>query len=321
MLTAYACRDDRLMVLDPGDLSQAIWIDLLQPTSEEVEAVERAVGVHLPTQEEMAEIELSSRLYEEDDARFLTLTALINLAEAPERTPLTFVLKNEILVSLRHAELKTFTGYANRALRSKAAPCQSGGSILLALLEAVTDRLADALERVGGDIDVISHEIFRPRRGREKAQARDLEALISRIGRQGETIDMIQESMVSIGRAASFLSATDDSARADPLQKRLAMIQRDADALGEHAIFLSDKINFLLDATLGLINLEQNKVMKIFSIVSVVFMPPTLVASVYGMNFDRMPELHWNFGYPFALGLMILFAVVPFLFFKRKGWL
>ncbi len=321
MLTAYASRNDRLEPVPPADLDQAVWIDLNRPTPDEAARVESCVGVHLPTQEEMAEIELSSRLYEQDDARFMTVTALVNLADRPVRTPLTFVLKGNVLVSIRHADLKTFEGYATRATRSKAGPCQTGGAVLLALLEAVTDRLADALETVGADIDSLSREIFRPRRGREKAQGRDLEALISEIGHQGETIDMIQESMVSIGRAASFMTATEDERSTAAGHKRVAMIQRDAEALGEHAIFLSDKINFLLDATLGLINLEQNKVMKIFSIVSVVFMPPTLVASIYGMNFDRMPELHWTFGYPFALILMTLFAVVPFLVFRRKGWL
>lgn len=321
MLTAYASRNDRLEPVSLDALEQAVWIDLNRPSEEEVRRVEAVVGVHLPTREEMAEIELSSRLYEEDDARFMTVTALVNLAEHPERTPVTFVLRDRVLVSIRHADLKTFEGYATRATRSKAGPCQSGGAVLLSLLESVTDRLADALEKVGADIDHLSRVIFRTRQGREKAQGRDLEALISDIGHQGETIDMIQESMVSIGRVASFLTATEDENATEAGHKRGFMIQRDANALGEHAIFLSDKINFLLDATLGLINLEQNRVMKIFSIVSVVFMPATLVASIYGMNFDIMPELHWTLGYPYALVLMTVVAVVPFLIFRRKGWL
>ena len=141
------------------------------------------------------------------------------------------------------------------------------------------------------------------------------------IGRKGDMLTMARESLLTIVRLTSFHQASGNSKQARDLRQELKILQRDASALSDHASFLSNKINFLLDATLGLINLEQNQIIKIFSVAAVVFLPPTLVASIYGMNYDIMPELHWSYGYPFALGLMILSAIFPYLFFKRKGWL
>ncbi|MFD2235999.1 magnesium transporter CorA family protein [Aureimonas populi] len=324
MLTAYAHRNQHLEELAQDDPADPVWIDLIEPSPAESGAVEKRLDLTLPTLADMQEIELSSRLYEEDGARFMTLIALFGLdTDEPVRTPVTFALKNGILVTQRYADIKTFIGYKKRATRSKAGPCDSGGLVMLGLLESMIDRLADALEQIASEIDLLSREVFRNRRGREKAKERDLEGLIGRIGRQGELINMIQESMVSLSRVVTYLSATETDERkvSRESRQRVKMMQRDATSLGEHAIFLSDKITFLLDATLGLITLEQNKIIKIFSIVSVFFMPPTMIASIYGMNFERMPELQWAAGYPYALGLMALFAVLPFLFFKGKGWM
>lgn len=319
MLVRYAYRNDRLEPMGSGDTTRSVWVDLREPSEDEAKRVEEATGLSLPSREDMQEIEISSRLYEENGARFMTITALAGLdTDSPRRSPVTFILNETTLVTLRHDELKTFAIFAKRAARGAVGSCETGSHVMLGLLETLVDRLADAMERVGDEIDTLSHAVFRGR-GRTKDKSRDLEALIGRIGRQGELIDMMQESLVSLRRVGTYLSAI-RTGEADSRQ-RVKMIQRDTTSLSEHGLFLSDKVTFLLDAALGLITLEQNKVIKIFSIVSVVFMPPTLVASVYGMNFDVMPELHWPLGYPFALLLMVLFAALPFLVFKRKGWL
>jgi magnesium transporter len=187
----------------------------------------------------------------------------------------------------------------------------------------MTDRLADTLERLANEIDAISGEIFRGKASNATKKTHDLQSLIEQIGTKGDFLTMIRESLVSISRLTAYHAAleTDDRVMAKELRPRLKLVQRDAVSLGEHAASMSAKINFLLDATLGLINLEQNKIIKIFTVASVVFLPPTLVASVYGMNFDVMPELKWGIGYPWAMLLMVLSAAMPFLYFKKRGWL
>ena len=153
----------------------------------------------------------------------------------------------------------------------------------------------------------------------------NLQELIERIGEEGDFVSKMRESLVSIGRAVAFMQAVEDQARENKQVKenkaRIKILQRDIVSLTDHATFLSGKISFLLDAVLGLISIEQNGIIKIFSVAAVVFLPPTLVASIYGMNFAFMPELQWQFGYPFAILLMIMSAVLPYYYFKGKGWL
>jgi magnesium transporter len=196
---------------------------------------------------------------------------------------------------------------------------------MFGLLEALTDRTADALEKVGNEIDVLSREVFSNKARKVSAKTRNLRSVIEHVGRKAELLTMIQESLVSMGRITAYHSAFEAAPRKSATGRDnrtlLKMVQRDAVALGDHARSLDARIDFLLNATLGLINLEQNQIIKIFSVAAVVFLPPTLVASIYGMNFHFMPELDWPFGYPLALTLMVLSAILPYLFFKKKGWL
>ena len=325
MLRIYTRTENKLVPFDPEkSTSVPIWLDLISPTAEEDKRVESMLGVDVPSRAEMEEIELSARLYAEDGAVFMTVTALANLdTDAPIKTPITFILKNGSLVSVRYAEPKPFLAYTNRAQRPNGAVHRSGDEIMLGLIEAMIDRTADALERIGNETDVLSREVFKTAQAKAKSSTKThtLENVISFIGLKAELLTMIQESLVSISRLVAYYSTTD--LRKDDKESRqlVRLIQRDANSLGEHARALSARLSFLLDATLGAINLEQNQIIKIFSVAAVVFLPPTLVASIYGMNFAIMPELSWKFGYPFAIGLMILSAAVPFLYFKRKGWL
>lgn len=306
-----------------------IWFDLVSPEQRETKEVEASLGIALPTRDEMEEIELSARLYQEDGAEFMTMTALAGLdGDDPVKTPVTFILKGATLVTVRYADPKPFAAFLARAKRGNGLVCSTGETVMLGLLEAIIDRMADVLERCGNEIDAVSREVFRARKGAVNAgdkqkSSRDLEGLIEQIGAKGDLLTATRESLVSISRLVAYHAALEGTGRksAKDARQRIKLLQRDAASLGDHAQFLQGKINFLLDATLGLINLEQNQIIKIFTVASVAFLPPTLVASIYGMNFQSMPELNWAIGYPMALGFMVLSALLPFLYFRRRGWL
>ena len=273
----------------------------------------------------MEEIEVSARLYQEDSAEFMTLTAVIRSdTDDPETTPLTFVLKGSTLLTLRYAEPKAFANYLARAQKPGAVTCCTGELVMMALIEAICDRLADALERVGRDIDAVSRSVFRKKASQKPlSNTEDLQAVIEKIGRDGDLLTKARESLVSINRVLTYHTTLDgkDKQIVKDARTRSKALYRDVVALTDQATFLSNKVNFLLDATLGLINLQQNQIIKIFSVAAVVFLPPTLVASIYGMNFKHLPELDWEFGYLWAIGLMIASAVLPYYYFKRRGWL
>jgi magnesium transporter len=305
------------------DDPRVVWLDMLDPTPEEVTQVEAYMGINIPTADEMAEIELSDRLYFEHAAVYMTMTTLSSLkGEAPIKTQVTFVLKDDRLVTVRHKDFRSFRYFSVRAMRAGAVSAGTGELVMLGLMETIIDRRADSLEKAADEIDSISHEVFRPIG--DAPPDRNLQLLIERIGRKGDLLTKVQESLVSMGRVMAFYNSIDANTlrkSAKEAKQRAKLIQRDVVALSEHTNFLSSKINFMLEATLGLINLEQNRIIKIFSVGSMVMLPPTLVASAYGMNFQMMPELNWSFGYPFALALMVLSAVVPYLYFKHRRWL
>lgn len=327
MLRAYIREGDRLVPtdFDPNavtPLPEAVWYSLTDPSREEDKFVEACLGIDIPTRREMQDIEPSARLYNEEGAEFMTITALVDTdGDQPVKTPITFVLRNNQLVTVRYADPKPFRLFER--LVSRPTGYQTGERVMIGLLESFIDRLAQLLETTGDDIDQISREVFGNKATKPTRKTRDLQGLIERIGKKGDTLTLARESLVSIMRLVTFHQTGETGAPKEVKELRQGMknLQRDAVALSDHATFLADKITFLLDATLGLINLEQNQIIKIFSVAAVVFLPPTLVASVYGMNFHFMPELDWPFGYPFALGLMVLSALLPYLFFKRSGWL
>lgn len=324
MLDVYVKRDGRLDRL-PGctDIPpDAVWIDMLRPTYEEEALVERAVGVDVPTHEEMLEIEVSSRLYDEDGRLFMTATVLSRTDTAqPAARPITFVLTPAHLVTVRYTEPKSFEMFSARC--AKAGLGTDPASLLIGLLDAVIDRTADTLERLAAEMDVLSAKIFQPRFGANRRRT-DVEYhdVLREIGQKGELNAKIQESLLSVGRLATYLGQALLAGKPGrDLRGRVKTLGRDVNSLTEHAHFLGDRVTFLLDATLGLINIEQNAIIKIVSIATLVFLPPTVIASVYGMNFQFMPELAWPWGYPLALGLMAVSAVLPYLVFRRIGWL
>lgn len=326
MLRSYSREADHIVPADPAmaDQQTLVWFDLVNPTPQEDREVGARLGLDIPTRDEMEEIELSARLYQEDGAEFMTVTALTGLdTDDPQKTPVTFILKDQVLVTVRYAEPKPFAAFIARARKANGLNCTSGETVMIGILESIIDRMADVLERLGNEIDAVSREVFRSKVSNVTKKTRDLQSLIEQIGRKGDFLTATRESLVTISRLVAYHAALETPGRKPPKEtrQRIKLLQRDAVFLSDHAQFLSGKINFLLDATLGLINLEQNQIIKIFSVAAVVFLPPTLVASIYGMNFEIMPELKWQFGYPLALGLMILSAIMPYLYFKRRGWL
>jgi magnesium transporter len=325
MLEVYVPRGaslERQTVPPDGDVPEdAIWIDLVNPAPNEDKLIERRLGIAVPTREEMQEIEVSSRLYTEHHARFMTATLMCNSdTSTPKTTAITFILARHRLVTVRYDEPRPFMLIGNKLTRTCPKDA-TGETVLLELLDAVIDREADLLERIGLEIDQVSHDIFNPNdRGPEQGQT--YIDTLKVIGTKGDLTSKVRESLVSLGRLLLFLANEAEGMRwLKDVRLQLVSMQRDIQSLSDHATYLSNKITFLLDALLGVVTLEQNNVIKIFSIAAVVLLPPTLVATLYGMNFKHMPELEWQYGYPLALLLMVLSAIVPYYFFKWKKWL
>ncbi|WP_412052030.1 magnesium/cobalt transporter CorA (plasmid) [Hoeflea sp. Naph1] len=323
MKRAFANEAGRLKSLEAAgeNLEKAVWIDLVNPTSDEEAELEQRLNVDIPTKEEMEEIEISSRLYTEDGAAFMTAILPANTdGDDVDMHPVSFVLTPTHLITVRYHEPRAFLSFPVRA-EKVAMGCETAEGVLIALLEALVDRLADILERAGRDIDGISRSIFRKSTGKPTKSA-GLQDTIEKIGRKGDLTSNIRDSLVTLDRLVGFLAQGMLQRKSSKdTRERVKTLSRDIHSLSDHAGFLTQKITFLLDGTLGMINIEQNAIIKIFSVAAVVFLPPTLIASIYGMNFQHMPELEWLVGYPFAIALMILSAILPYFFFKRKGWL
>jgi len=297
-----------------------IWADLFEPTGEEERAVESLLTVDVPTRDEMSEIETSSRLYEEDGAVYMTATVGSKLDSAmPESNAITFILADGRLITNRYVDPTPVRRFMSHVVRSPAA-CTSAATLLAGLLEAFVERIADLLEKVQMELDSVSLTIF-PRTEGAAASNRDLHAMIQKIGANGDLISKARESLVSFQRMLTYVQQANSVTLSSDQRGRFKSALRDVQSLSDHASFLGSKVSFLLDAVLGLINLEQNNIIKIFSVAAAMFLPPTLIASIYGMNFHFMPELDKHWGYPLALLAMVISAVVPYAYFRRKGWL
>lgn len=293
----------------------AVWVDLLNPSREEEIACEAALGVCLPTREEMDEIEASSRLYKEAHATVMTAAVLANSdTETPLEGPVTFVLAGDRLATIRYIEPKAFKLFSQQILREPEV-CESGGRVFTALLEALVDRLADVLERTSAEIETLSSEIFR------KTEGVNYRPIMKRLGRAQNVNAKVRDSLVSLSRLTGFAMLAEPLDGRKDLRDHLKTVQRDITSLTEHSGSVSANVAFILDATLGLINVEQNAIIKFFSVAAVIFLPPTLVASWFGMNFKHMPELDWPAGEAFAFGLMLASVLIPLLWFKKRGWL
>lgn len=292
-----------------------VWLDLLSPTRDEELAIEKALGIQLPTPEEMAELEASSRLYRENGA-VVVIADLIHHGdtEIPALHPVTFVLTEGRLVTIRYFDPRPFTMLSDR-LEREPALCGTGAHVYLNLMEAVIDRVSDVLSKTAARVEAISTHVF------AEGKTGGFSRLITQLGRAQAANARIDQSLTGLARMFAFLGPDDRFEKDPDLHEHLRSLGRDAASLSAHSQSVAASINFQLSAALGLINIEQSSIIKIFSVAAVAFMPPTLIASIYGMNFDHMPELAQPLGYPLAVLAMLVAALLPLAWFKKKGWL
>lgn len=319
MLTFYPALRDSAPAVARGE---AVWIDLLQPTAEEIARVETQFGIRVPSREQLDEIESSSRLRLEGKRLYLSMPVGTQhgLIEA-RPSPVGFVASPDLLLTVRYEELRSFANV--RESISKQGRMPGSAPIFVMLLEAMIDVAADVLEKLAGELGDVSRQVFR--RGRDRAQrasrfSRRLRAALDLLGDAGEHLSQIRESLMGLQRIVVFAAEAGQQWLGPDMQVRLTTVRQDLGSLTDFEEHLSGKTQFLLDATLGFINTEQNDIFKVLTIVSVVGIPPTLIASMYGMNFHNMPELSWPWGYQYGLALIATSTLLPIIWFKWRGW-
>lgn len=323
MITAYFGQKKLKPIIITEDnhelLQKALWIDLLLPTKEEELLVEEVFHMDIHSREEMQGIEPSSRLYKEKNTIFMTATMIAKSdTPAPKSDAITLILKGNKLITVRYIEPQAFALFTSQ-LSKLSTDNQHATYLIVTLLEAAIDRLADISERIGRCLDDYSQTIFHTQRA-EKVKL-DYKLLLQDLGANGDLNAKAWESLVSFNRLNVFFAQAIATKIDENMQSRLMTLTKDLHALSDQVKFLSSKVNFLLDATLGMVNIEQNNIIKIFSIAAVIFLPPTLIASIYGMNFEIIPGLKWRFGYPLSIALMLLSGWLPYQYFKLKKWL
>src|SRR5882757_298728 len=323
MLNVFVPRPNGLVCAErePGaELpADAAWIDLREPTPEEEQLVEKALGIDVPTREEMREIEASNRFYEEDGGLYMTATLVTKLdTDLPERTQVTFILTANKLVTNRYTDPLPFRRFIAYAARHPNV-ATSGSMVLAGLLEAIVNRIADVLEKVGGDIDAISSKIFF--RSFSASSPLEFRHVLERIGQCGDLTSKASESLVSLTRLLGFVQQSGNTHVTQDSRARYRTLARDVLAMSDHSTFLSNKVQFLLDATLGMVSIDQNNVVKIFSVVTVFLLPPSFIAGFFGMNFEHLPFLHDSWGVSLSVASMVASALLPYLYFKHRRWL
>jgi magnesium transporter len=330
MLTLYRSRAGRGET--PADLARGslppdtAWIDLLRPAPEEIAFVERTTGLTVPGVAELSEIESSSRLRSADGALYLSMPLTFRAPTGqPTSTPVGFVLTAERLVTVRFEELPSFNQFAERDRAAEADPLRPA-AVFAGVLDTIADHLADALEAIAAELDTLSHRLFRSpateplgRRAPARESA-DLRLILRRVGHSGDLASKIRDSLLGISRIVPYVSGLAAEWLPPEVKPRLETLRADVLSLSDYDAHIANKVQLLLDATLGLINIEQNNIIKVLTIVSVVGIPPTLIASMYGMNF-KMPEYGWSWGYPYGLALIALSAILPIVWFKLRGWI
>ncbi|MFL6691207.1 MAG: magnesium transporter CorA family protein [Alphaproteobacteria bacterium] len=313
--------DPSMLNVCPSSRGKPVWVDLFNPTPEEMSQVESEWHLHVPSQHELEEIESSSRLSARNGEIHLNMSVVAHdNEEAP--TALGFVLTRLVLLTIRFTRLHGFDLAIERFNRGEAA--ETSSEVFATLIEGITDYAADALEHIGVEVVGVSRRVFHnygSKRPRNTARAnRALREILVDVGVCGEKLSQIRESLLGLQRIVPYALDNSKDWIAAEVTERLHTATQDLQSLVEFEIHLSNKAQFLLDAVLGFINTEQNDIFKVLTIVSVVGIPPTLIASMYGMNFQYMPELHWHFGYAWGLGLIFLSAILPTIWFKWRGW-
>ena len=320
MLFAYRAEAGHLARMPPPVvLADALWIDLYRPLTEQAAEV-ALLGTAVPSLADMEEIEISNRLYREGGADHMTVVLPgLSASKMPMSGPVCFILSADRLITVRHHAPRPFETYPERA--DKVGPgCDRPELVFLGLMEEIIGRMADILEAIGRGLDDVAARIYQG--GTTGLQADVLQMALAQVGREGDLLGRVRLALLTLERAISFFGQTlADRKGADVLQPLVKGLMRDLQALEVHADFLASCLALASDATLGMINLSQNVTVRIVSVVAALFLPPTLIASIYGMNFARMPELGMRWGYPMALMAMLASAIGTYLFFKWKHWL
>lgn len=306
---------------DAASLADAVWIDLFNPSGEEISRVEKSLSLTIPRREALEEIESSSRLQFEDGVLQLS-TPVSAHGDDEGPTPVGFVLTNKCLITIRYTQMHAFDSTAQFC--NKKAHGLSSSEVFVSLIEGMVDYGADMLEKIGGHLNDMSRQVFR-RYARSNARGikhttRALKEILTTIGDTGDRLSQIRESLLGIQRVAPFARENAGPWMSPDLRARLEIVVRDINSLADFEVHLSNKVQFLLDAVLGFINTEQNDIFKVLTIASVIGIPPTFFASMWGMNFKTMHEYDWHYGYAMALGVMVVSIILPIIWFKIRGW-
>ncbi len=327
MITAFACGNGQLQRLaEAGStdaLRHAVWIDLENASPEEVDRIQQETGLRVPSEADVNEIEASSRLATRDGALYLTMPLIRFDDDGPRSVSAGFVLSPDRLITVRFAPSRIFDSYADHLPRGGAI-VEAGPHIFVGLMEAIVDRQADVLEQVRADLDTISHAIFAMgvnQEGGRKTEDAILRRTLGQLGHIGDLISHVRDTQVGAARMVPYVEATAADWFPKSLAPRLTTLRQDIASVSDFDTHLNDKLQFMLDATLGFINIAQNNVMKVMAIASVVGIPPVLIAGVYGMNFKNIPEYDWSFGYAWGWGLIILTTMIPLAVFRWRKWI
>ena len=307
---------------DDAPTRKSFWVDLLEPTEAEIAQVNLTWDLKVPSRAQLEEIETSSRLRTEGAALYLSMPFSIwPTADGTAPGPVGFVFSSRVLVTVRFVELRSFARVAARM--ESDTGISSSKAVFAALIEEMADAAADTLEKLATDLVTVSRDTFR-RRGPQQRHAKRLTRLLREtlvtLGSTGETLSQIRESLLGLERIIDFTSEAGRDWLDKDIQMRLKTVRQDLSSLTDFEEHLFTKMHFLLDAVLGFVNTEQNDIFKVLTIASVVGIPPTLIASMYGMNFHNMPELTWQWGYGYGLTLIALSTIIPIVWFKRRGW-
>ncbi len=323
MLTVYSHQNDNsLEPLDSLGSRPLLWLDLLNPTTDERTQVEQRCGIALPSREDMHAIELSERFYEEGDACFFNATVITGVETPdPELHHLLFVLTRETLITLRHSEPASLRRLIERIKKKQAKP-HGAADLMLMAVESMVGRIADTMETIGKNTERLSDAVMGVlgHQGR-KGSDTTLSGVLCEVNHNEDMLSKTYQSLFSLQLLLDFFQQSEVRKVAGDRLPDITVVEKDIHALLQHGEYLTQKLEFLLESTLGLINIEQNNIIKMFTVLAMIFMPPTLIASVYGMNFHHMPELDWKLGYPLAIGLMVFAAWLPYRYFRKKGWI
>lgn len=303
----------------------SLWIDVCRGTEAEIAAIEAAIGFRLPSAARLAEIEASSRQSVQNHALVMSSPVLVYVDEHLQTIPVGFVVTPERLITLRSGDHKAFVDAAARLEARPARSPETSLGLILTLFDAIVDRMADGMEAVGGELERISRQIYGKSGSmaierRPNVREKRLQVVLQTVGRNGETTSQIRDSLLGVSRLLAFLAANAGTALSPAHQHQLDTLRQDVASLNDYETRLTDKVQFLLDSTLGLISMEQNRTFKLLTIISVIGIPPTFIVGLYGMNFKNMPEYDWSFGYQWGLLLVVTSIVAPTVWLKVKGW-